>query len=195
MQKIGRKIYHMSGGLIMVAAYAALGRTSGLAFLGGLFLVATAIDVARLKTPAFNEFMYAHFSRFIRESEKDRLTGTPWYVLGVLLAAALYDLPVAAYAVAFLACGDVAATTVGERWGTIKISGVKSLQGTLAFIVVASLVGFLISRVFYPVSPAVFLVGALVAAMVEILPLKLDDNLTVPVVSGAVMQAMIASGF
>ncbi|MBI5190426.1 MAG: hypothetical protein HZA22_07100 [Nitrospirae bacterium] len=195
MQKIGRKIYHMSGGLIMVAAYAALGRTSGLAFLGGLFLVATAIDVARLKTPAFNEFMYAHFSRFIRESEKDRLTGTPWYVLGVLLAAALYDLPVAAYAVAFLACGDVAATTVGERWGTIKISGVKSLQGTLAFIVVASLVGMAISMAWYPVSPAVFLTGALVAAIVEILPLGLDDNLTVPVVSGVVMEAMIASGF
>ena len=53
--------------------------------------------------------------------------------MGMLGAFFLYSLPVAVCAVIFLACGDVSATIVGERWGKTKISGVKSLQGTIAF--------------------------------------------------------------
>ena len=194
MNKIGRKIYHMAGGFILVGLYLWLGRSVGLMVLAGICVIATAVDLARLNSPSMNSFMYAHFSKFIRESEKGKLTGTPWYVLGVLLAMVLYGVPIGVYAVAFLACGDVAATTVGEAWGKTKIWGGKSLEGTAAFVAAAVAVGLLIDVSFYPLSPAVFVVGAAVAAVVEVLPIGVNDNLSIPLVSGGVMYLLARAG-
>ena len=192
MKHIGRKIYHLTGGAALIYLYALLGRRLGLLTLAGVFAVATGADIARLRIPAFNEFMYRRFPKFIRASERNRLTGTPWYVLGVLLSAAFYGLPVALYAVAFLACGDVAATAVGERWGSVKLAGPKSLQGTAAFFIASAVAGAAIDLFLYPVSPSVFLAGAALASVVEVLPTGIDDNLLVPVVSGGLMRLLLA---
>ena len=194
MNHIGRKIYHLTGGLALISLYVLPGRTLGLLALLAVFVLVTGADVARLNIPAFNEFMYRRFPRFIRDSERQKLTGTPWYVLGILCSAAFYGLPVAVYAVAYLACGDVAATAVGERWGSVKVSGEKSLQGTAAFLVSSVIAGAVIDLWLYPVSPAVFLAGAAAAAVAEILPLPIDDNLLVPVISGGLMRLMLLAG-
>jgi dolichol kinase len=194
LNKIGRKIYHVTGGLILIAVYARIGREPGLWMLLGVTLFATALDLIRLKNQAFNRFIFKYFPKFIRDSEKNVLTGTPWYMMGILAAAALYSTPVAVYSVVFLACGDVAATTVGERWGTIKVAGKKSLQGTIAFYAASVIAGAVVSHFFYPMSAAVIIAGAVAASVVEIMPIPINDNLSIPVIAGAVMQLMVSSG-
>jgi len=191
LYNIGRKIYHLSGGLLFIGLYVKLGRTAGLCVLLGLFVFATSVDLLRLRVAVFNEFMYRHFKLFLRESERGKITGTPWYVLGILCAAAFYDAPVAVYAVAFLAVGDVSATTIGERWGSIKISGVKSLQGTIAFIVAASAAGLIINSYIFPIGAGIVFAGAVTAALVELIPVRINDNLTIPVISGGVMKLIM----
>lgn len=191
MKNPGRKIYHLTGGLALIALYVKLGRTAGLCTLLGIFVFATAVDLLRLRVKAFNDFMYAHMRIFIRDSERAILTGTPWYVLGILCAAAFYDAPVAVYAVSFLAIGDVSATTIGERWGTIKISGVKSLQGTLAFITAATIAGLVINSYIFPVGAGIVVAGAVTAAAVELIPVKVNDNLTIPLISGGLMKILM----
>ena len=191
MKNTGRKVYHLGGGIFLIGLYALLGRPLGLAVLSAIFVGATAIDVARLRSKSLNDFFFRHFSKFLRESEKGKLSGTPWYVLGVLCAAALYPLPVAVYAVMFLACGDVAATTVGEKWGSVKFPGsVKSVQGSAAFFLAAFIAGLVIRSYFFPASLSAIAAGAFTAALVEVLPIKINDNLTIPVISGAVMRVM-----
>jgi acyl phosphate:glycerol-3-phosphate acyltransferase len=188
----GRKIYHLTGGLVLIALYVKLGRVTGLCTLLGVFVFATAVDLLRLRVKAFNDFMYAHMRLFIRDSERSVLTGTPWYALGILCAAAFYDAPIAVYAVSFLAIGDVSATTIGERWGTIKISGVKSLQGTLAFIAAATIAGLVINFYIFPVGAGIVVAGALTAAAVELIPVNINDNLTIPLISGGLMKILMA---
>lgn len=191
MRHPGRKIYHLLGGLFIIAAYIFLGRTQGLTVLAALTLAATAVDASRFVFPKFNYFIFRHFRAFIRESERNTITGTPPYLMGMLGAFFLFSLPVAVCSIIFLACGDVSATIVGERWGTVKISGVKSLQGTIAFFA-ASLICGSIAGVYWQGLPLyIVAAGALTASVVEILPLKLNDNLTIPVISGAVMQALM----
>lgn len=190
MKNVGRKLYHLSG-LVLILIYSMMGREHGLVMLGALLVIVTAIDVARLMIKPVNSFVYSHLASFFRESERATLTGSPWYVLGTLCAAALFDLPVAIMAVSFLACGDVAATTVGEKWGRTKLwDGKKSIEGTAAFIGAGVVAGVVISR-FYPLSLTVIIAGAVSAAIVEILPLKFNDNLTIPLLSGAVMQLIV----
>jgi len=175
----------------LIGLYVWFGRTAGLSVLLGMFVFVFVADTIRLRSSSFNKFIFRYFGRFIRDNEKDRFTGTPWYVLGVLSSAAIYDIPIALYAVAFLAVGDVSATTIGERWGSIKVSGVKSLQGTIAFFAASVISGAVIARFIYPMPTVAYIAGAAVAAVVEILPVKLNDNLTVPVISGGVMWLLM----
>jgi dolichol kinase len=188
MKHIGRKLYHLFGGLGLLSLYYLLGRREALLCYGVLVLAVLAVDITRLRVPAFNQFIQSHFSSFIRKNEANKLTGTAPYVLGIGLTLLWYRTDIATAAVCFLAFGDVAATTIGERWGRTKISGDKSLEGTVAFAVVAVMAGFLLSLIGVDLSPRLIVAGALVAAGVELVPLPVNDNLVIPLVSGGAME-------
>jgi glycerol-3-phosphate acyltransferase PlsY len=187
MNQIGRKLYHLAGGLILLAAYYLVGRQLALLFYSVLFIVVLLIDGARLMIPAWNRFVFSRFGSFIRRNEEKKLTGTPPYVLGIGLSLFLYSPEIATAAICFLAFGDVAATTIGERYGKTRI-GSKSLEGTFAFAVVAIGAGLLLSLAGGHLITWVMILGALVAAGVELIPLPLNDNLVIPIVSGGVME-------
>jgi dolichol kinase len=188
MRHIGRKLYHLFGGLGLLSLYYVLGRKNALICYGIMVLVILAIDITRLKVPAFNQFIHAHFSSFIRKNEANKLTGTAPYVLGIGLTLLLYRTDIATAAICFLAFGDVSATAVGERYGRTKISGEKSLEGTLAFFAAAILSGVLLNFAGIHLMHGLILAGSIVAAGVELLPLPVNDNLVIPVVSGGAME-------
>ena len=186
MNHLGRKLYHMLGGLGLLSLYYLLGREEALLFYAILFCLVLAVDGARIGIPALNRFVYSHFASFIRKNEEHKLTGTAPYVLGIASALYLFPTGIATAAICFLACGDVAATSVGERFGRTRIGG-KSLEGTLAFFAAAALAGLLLPVAGVPVHRGIVLMGAFVAAGVELLPLPLNDNLVIPLVSASVM--------
>jgi len=188
MRHIGRKLYHLLGGLGLLSLYYLLGRERALwtyTLLAGAVLL---VDISRLKVPAFNRFFFDHFGSFLRENERERLTGTAPYILGIGLSLLFYRSDIATAAVCFLAVGDVAATTVGERYGRTKIIGQKSLEGTLAFVAAASAAGFLLNLAGVHLMHGLVMAGVITAAATELLPLPLNDNLTVPLASGGVME-------
>jgi dolichol kinase len=187
MKHLGRKFYHLFGGLGLLSAYYLLGRQQALVFYSVLFIFVLLLDSARLMIPAWNHFVFSRFGSFIRRSEEQRLTGTPPYVLGIGLSLFLYPTEIATYAICFLAIGDVAATAIGERYGKTRI-GNKSLEGTAAFIVAAIGVGAILLFAGVNLPLLVMILGALVAAGVELLPLPLNDNLVIPIVSGGAME-------
>jgi dolichol kinase len=188
MKHIGRKLYHLFGGLGLLSLYFLLGRPIALLLYALLFLLVLTVDLIRLRVPAFNDFVMTRFSSFIRASEARKLTGTPPYVLGIGLTLLLYRTEIAVAAICFLAFGDVAATAVGERYGRTKIAGEKSLEGTVAFVAAAVLAGILMHFAGFPLAYGLVVTGALAAAGVELLPLPVNDNLVIPVVSGGVME-------
>lgn len=190
MRHIGRKLYHLVGGLGLLWLYFLLGRTPALWFytvLGGLVLV---VEIVRLSVPRFNEFLLATFGSFFRTSEKHRLTGTAPYVLGIGLSLLFYRTDIAAAAICFLAVGDVAATTVGERYGRTKIAGSKSLEGTAAFMAVAVAAGLLLPLAGIAVPRGLAVAGAIIAAGIELLPIPLNDNLVIPLGAGGAMEVL-----
>jgi dolichol kinase len=190
MKHLGRKIYHLFGGIGLLSVYYILGREQALLFYGVLFFIVLALDIVRLKIPSLNKFIYSRFGSFVRQNEANKLTGTAPYVLGIGLSLFLYSTPVATAAVCFLAFGDVAATAVGERYGKTRI-GDKSLEGTTAFILASMTAGFFLTLIGIAPLPAVIVLGALIAAGVELIPLPINDNLVIPIVSGAVMESVV----
>jgi uncharacterized protein (TIGR00297 family) len=127
-------------------------------------------------------------------------TGILFYPLAVLLLILVFRarLDIVAAAWAILALGDGAATLVGRRFGRTRIpwNPNKTWEGTLAFVICASAGAMLLCwltqpNVDSPQSPwFVFgapFVAALVAALVETVPVRLDDNLSVPFAAGATL--------
>ena len=146
--------------------------------------------MARFRFPTFNKQIIAWLKPILKESEDRRLTGATYIAISALVAFLVFDEPVAIAALLFLSFGDPVAAIVGGRFRGFRI-GNKSPMGTLAFFGVATAVtGVLVAGDVVSFHWAL-LAGAAVAALIELVPLPLDDNLTVPLVAGGAMQLMI----
>jgi len=145
------------------------------------------IDVARLRQWLFwKAFARKILSPVIRQHEMaGDFTGATYILLSVCLTVSLYDKPIAIAAMAFIIVGDTLAALIGRRFGRHRF-GNKSVEGSLA-----CLAGTVIVAVIVPDLPmGIRLFGAVVATIVEALPLDIDDNITVPILSGLSMTLL-----
>ena len=150
---------------------------------------ALAVEGLRLSIPGLNRYLVPRLRLLLKESEERRLTGATYVAVSALAAFLLFDKPVAVAAIFFLAVGDPAAALVGERVSGPRVFG-KSPLGSLAFLGAAlAIAGVLAAGGVVSFGVAV-VAGAAVAALVELLPLGVDDNVAVPLVSGAAMTLM-----
>jgi dolichol kinase len=105
--------------------------------------------------------------------------------VGALLALLFYPSPASAIAIYALAFGDGLASLAGKLYGSIRPAFMmgKSVEGSTACFAAVLLSAFLVSR-----NIPTALVAALVATVVEALPLEDYDNLALPVAVGLVVQ-------
>lgn len=107
-----------------------------------------------------------------------------WANLGIFLSFLIFGKEASTVGVAVLAVGDAFAGMVGIRYGKRRI-GNKSLEGAFAFFL----------SVFFVLFPFIGLwqafVVALLSSVAEILPFKLDDNLTIPLIASLVYKILM----
>ena len=119
----------------------------------------------------------------------------------VLLLMLPSRLDVVAGAWGILAVGDGAATLVGRRWGTVRWpwNSRKSVAGSMALILAGGAAAMFLcwwcrSTVVPPpylwFSISAPIVAAIVAAAAETVPIRLDDNVSVPITAAAALWAM-----
>jgi dolichol kinase len=190
MKHLGRKLYHVLGGLGLLTVWFALGRPRAFYAYAGLLAAVLLFDLARFALPRFNAWAMTRLAGFLRPGEERALNGTPPYIGGVALTLLLFPETAAVAAVLFLIVGDVSATAVGERWGRHKV-GAKSLEGTAAFFGAAGLAGFAVRAALHGPPAGAILAGAWCAALVELLlPRFANDNLVVPLVAAFAMTIL-----
>ncbi len=124
----------------------------------------------------------AFYYRFVYKLEREKNYSRPgiqalWANLGIFMVFLLFGKEPAMVSVVVLAVGDAFASVVGIRYGKTKV-GNKSLEGTIAFL----LSTFLVLLPFLGLWKA-FLICSF-SAIVEALPISVDDNLSVPLVAG-----------
>ncbi|MFC1553919.1 diacylglycerol/polyprenol kinase family protein [candidate division KSB1 bacterium] len=145
-----------------------------------------SVDIARFKHPWFKRQFYRFFGSIIRQHEKNRFTGSSFLFFSVFITIYLFPKNIAVLSLLFLIICDTIAALVGIKFGRHKIF-TKSLEGSLGFLISALLIAYL----FKPVGFYAGSIGAVTAAVVELLPLKIDDNFTIPIISSAVMIIFI----
>ena len=157
-----------------------------IAITASLTGTAIVLELSRRRFPRLNEWFMAQTSVLLKESESSRVLGSTYMAAASLIVFLFFDKEIAILALMYIAVGDPLAGVVGKRYGRLKI-GSKSVEGTLAFAVGAGGVGCALIAAGLDVPYWVALGGAGVGALVELLPSPVDDNLTVPTMSGVVM--------
>ncbi len=193
----GRKFYHAVMGLFCFVLYAfVLTRTQALWILTLVGVPFIGLDIIRLRNPALKELSLRIFGSVMRDDELKKLSANSFYLIGLTLVTAVFPKPVTLLAVLFLGLGDPIAAIVGTRWGKHKIwtSGVlakKSLEGALANAVLSVVTTFIFARTYMnlPADKAIWfaVMGGVASTLAEILPLPIDDNFTIPVVSASLL--------
>ena len=184
-----RRLFHLSNCLILAILALIISRDTFLWLLFALSSLLLVVDIVRLTWFASNRLFIWVFRRLIRKQEVHQLTGSIYVLVGCLLTFILFDRDIAVAGMIFLGVGDAFAGIVGERWGRHKILG-KSLEGTASFFVSSVMVGLIFQYIVLDISFMVLVVGALCAAVVELLPLPINDNLAIPLLSAAIMTGL-----
>ena len=157
------------------------------AALSGLAIV---VEVARLRLPGLNRWAIRWLSPLLKTSERHAITGATYIALASLIAFLIFDKSVAIAALLFVSLGDPAAALVGSRVPGPRIAG-KSPIGTLAFLIVGLATASVLMATDVLEHHWSVGVGAGVAALVELVPLRIDDNLTIPLASGAAITLLL----
>lgn len=188
-----RPLFHFMGGLIFPVFYYFTGRAVAIYFMAALLILALIFELIRGKNPVFNDWLWQHFKTFFKDKERYAITGTPYFAGGALATVLFFDKPIAITALCFLTFGDVTAVLIGKKYGKHKIFPPKSLEGSLAFFVIVIVVGFILKKFCFPAALTTMAIwySALVATLIEMLPISLDDNLTVPIITGFILQILL----
>ena len=187
MKAISRRaLFHILSGLSIVIAALLLPRTVLLIALGVAAAAFLSIDLIRLRVPRLNRRFVQLLMPFLKRNEAYRLTGSSYMLAASLIALLVFPRDIAVLAICFLAVGDTSATLVGGYIGKMKIFG-KTLEGVLACFISCVAAGLILYQVGLNISVLTVIVGAVGATIAEALPLPINDNLTIPLLSGLAM--------
>ena len=86
----------------------------------------------------------------------------------------------------FLTIGDSFAAVIGKLLPVGQI-GSKHISGSIAGLIASLIV---VSYLNQNISILVLFLGATIAMFIELIPSRVNDNLTIPIISGFAMQAL-----
>jgi dolichol kinase len=180
-----RKLIHLAGAAFPLLYFVASRQiVLLLAFI--LLVLTVAIEWGRQRWDALERVFEWAIGPALRRGEESRPTTGTWATLGILFTVMAFRKEFAIPAMLYAQVGDPAAEVVGRSLGRRRMLNGKTLEGSLGCFG-ANLVTALICCQVLPLSPGVAVLGALVAAVAEAIPLPIGDNLIMAPLSGLAM--------
>jgi dolichol kinase len=196
-----RKGIHLVA-LAIPIGYFLLPKFLSLLILTPFALGSIIIDIIRLKRLPLHGFLDRLIGPVLREHESSNFTGSSYILTASVLSIILFDKRAAVAAISFIILGDIAAALIGRRYGKLKInwafarpevrtgpnpSNKKTFEGSSACLFMCLLVALIVPGLPLWIGAA----GALIATVVEGITLPIDDNFSVPLISGLVMHILL----
>ena len=186
---VSRRLFHAAAGSSIPTIAVFVDSSVMVAMLAVLLGLALAIETARFRMPGMNSFLVGVLRPLLKEAETQRITGATYIAFSALVVFIAFDKPIAIAALFFLALGDPVAALIGSRARGLRIWN-KSPVGTLAFAAAAVAIGGVLAAGGVVDFTWALVGGAAVATVVELVPTLLDDNVTIPLISGMSMWLM-----
>ena len=181
--EIVRQLIHVVLGACFIALLYFLPFDLAATFIGVVALLGLAFSLAianRMVQPK----RVLKLLHLVERPGELRKTGEPalWFVLGTSLTVLLFPVKeVAIGALIVLTIGDSVSTIVGRNRGKIVLKGWRTLEGSAAGIIAATV--FLAP--FFPLQTA--FIGAFIGMLAEYLPI--NDNVTIPLAAAVALSA------
>jgi len=181
MKTLKRKLYRIIMGSLFPVIYMVTGEVFFPLMLATFFLtLLLAMEYERWRRPGVWEYIKGK-GKGIFKSKSGKLTGDTYFLISVFIIL-FFPKDICLAVLFFLVFGDAGSALIGTKYGRIKIFSAKTLEGLAGGLVFNLVIGLII----YPfLTLPVFLLitGAVVASLVEVLPLKVNDNLSVGVIT------------
>jgi dolichol kinase len=187
-QEIIRKAIHLSIYSFIPLAYLFLdiSKIWMIVLLGIGSVAIVIIDIGRTRDGWISKIFGKLFNGMLRSHELDgKLTGASYVLIGSFVSVVIFPKEIAILALLFTAIGDTAAALYGKKFGKFKIWN-KTLEGSIVGLIAC----FIIASFFPQIPNIIKFSGAFAAMFIELLPIKIDDNLRIPLFSGIVMYSL-----
>ena len=183
--EFARKAIHLSNAIIPLGYYYFFSnKIDMIIVLVSILIFCFFIEIYRINNPILSTFFSNWFEFMMREKEREgEITGATWVFVGALFTILLVPDPFNIISLLFLSFGDTFAAIIGMKFPYIKF-GRKTLSGSIAGFFSCLIIGLVID---IPVTYGVIVLGAFVAMFIEILPLPVNDNVSIPIFSGLSM--------
>ncbi len=190
---IARKLLHIIGVGIILGFYLYLSRNDSLFFLMLTTVFLFTVELLRKKVPFIQNMVLHAFSHVMRKEEINGFSGISWLFIGIFIIVYLFPIEVVTLSLLMLGIGDPVCNIIGIKYGTDKLIGNKSLQGTLAGFVACTIVSavyFMLMDIMLDRWVLVSLLSGSIGAFAEAVPLYLDDNFVIPVINGLLLWGL-----
>jgi len=178
-----RKIIHFSASVIALLYYR-FDKSTMLVItfvLAGGFLFA---DLLRMFQVRIEKYFHIIFSPLLRTREKYKdLTGATYLFVAVFFTVLLFDRNSAIASILILTVSDTLAALIGKKYGRNKI-GFKSVEGSITFFIATCVI---IRLVVKPEDIFILLFISGLVTFVEAAPIYINDNLSIPLISGLLL--------
>ncbi len=181
-----RRLIHITAGSFFPVLLIFFPRIPVLSASLAVFGVALAVEIARLRYPEVNRWVIRRVGSLMKPAEHSRPLGVTYWLASTPLVIGVMPQPVAVLVLLYLAVGDSVAPVVGGRYGRHHLFG-KTLEGSAAFLASCLAVGWVLLATGLETSVPVMFVGAVAAAIVELVPSPMNDNVKVPLATGGLL--------
>lgn len=159
-------------------------------FLSIASVLIITLECLRFRYDTLNVSFVCVVAPILKRKEIKTVTGATYMLISSLVCFLLFDKEIAIAALLFLSVGDPFAAWFGRKTAVLRL-GDKSLFGTVAMFLASVSISAILWISPINASLGLLVLGSATAAITEVLPLGLDDNLTIPIVSGSVMTLLI----
>jgi len=186
LSEIYRKVIH-SVSILIPLSYLWLIKDQSIMILilTVLCSVSLFLEFLRNKSNTVKFLFNNMFIKMLRKNEKKgTLTGATWLLIGSLITTIFFPIYIVVPALIYLSIGDSFAAIIGKAYPFGKI-GVKSISGSISGALASSIFAISVNKIL-PIE--IIIIGSIIAMIIEIIPIKLNDNLTIPFISALVMN-------
>lgn len=179
----------MGSGLVVALSYGLFFTHSEAVYLlGATACIVYVFDKIRIAYPEIAQRVQGITSFFLRAEERLAESSMIPYVIAVLLTIISFPKPIALTAISTLALADPISAIVGIRYGKHHLVPNKTVEGSLAFFgatfLCSSFVLIHVADIAWLSALGISFLTSLAVAAFEMIPIKLDDNLTIPLFVG-----------
>ena len=184
--EFARKAIHLSNAIIPLSYYYfSPDKVNMIIILASFLIFCFFIELYRKNNSKLSKIFSNWFEFMMRDNEKKGdLTGATWVFVGALFTILLVPDPFNIISLLFLSFGDTFAAIIGTKFPFAKL-GRKTLSGSLAGFFACIAIGLVIDM---SIAYEIIILGAFMAMFIEILPLPVNDNVSIPVFSGLSMH-------